>query len=141
MLPGSPPPKPNQLRVWLKQAIESGALERIPSQYPLASGSRDTFEYARGLLAELRDHAANARPLEAIVKDARQFRAWVETRQQVSRRIILAESRAGEGFETEFTQPAPEDPPRLRGETRPAPRSKSPRPEPMWDDWLDGPAR
>jgi hypothetical protein len=135
----SPRPKPNPLRVWLKQAIHSGTLERIPRHYsPGAGGSHDTIDYARDLLAELRDPDTSARPLDAIVDDAVRFRRWVESRQQVSRRIILAESRPGEGYEPEPPRPARDDRERRPERDQRAPRQASPRSDPMWDELLDG---
>jgi hypothetical protein len=123
----------------LKQAMGSGALERIPPRYPLGAGSHDTIDYALALLAELGDPHASPRPLEEIVADAVRFRRWVESRQQISRRIILADTRQGEGFE-----PQPE-PPTSRPERGrrpasdpPASRPRSARSDPMWDEFLDG---
>jgi hypothetical protein len=134
----SPPPKPNPLRVWLKQAIQSGALERIPSHYPVGRGSRDTLDYAGELLAELRDPDTSPRPLNEIVADAIRFRQWVESRQQISRRIILAESRPGDGFDPRPPQPSRDDHHRPAARESSAPRPVPPRSDPMWDEFLDG---
>lgn len=137
----APPPKPNPLRTWLKQAIQSGALERIPSHFPAgAGGSRDTMDYAHELLAELRDPDTSPRSLDEIVADAQRFRRWVESRQQVSRRIILAESRPGEGYEYEPEPPRPwrDDRGGRPAEEPQAPRPVPPQSDPMWDEFLDG---
>jgi hypothetical protein len=135
----SPPPKPNPHRIWLKVAMQSGALERIPSHYPLgAGGSRDTMDSALDLLTELRDPATSARTLDEIVADAVRFRRWVESCQKTSRRTILAESRPGEGFEAESYRPSRIDPERRPEDGVSSPRTFSPRSDPMWDDLLDG---
>ncbi len=133
-----PPPKPNPLRAWLKQAMQSGILERIPQRCPLGpGGSSDTLDYALELMAELRDPDTSPRELAAIVADAQAFRRWVESRQQVSRRIILAESRQGEGFEPEPLRPARVEQ-EHRTERAPSRPPASPRADPMWDELLDG---
>jgi hypothetical protein len=133
----TPPPKPGPLRSWLKLALRSGALERIPRHFPDgAHGPVDTIDYARELLESLNEAAANPGSMPEVALAAAQFRDWVESRQQISRRIILAESRPGEGIER-----APERPPTSPGGRMPRsvrPSSPSPRSDPMWDDFLDG---
>jgi hypothetical protein len=141
-----PKPKPNpnrhHFRVWLKLAIESGMLERLPRSYKPdeSQPSRETERYARQLLSELRDPDSSKRPLKEIIAEARQFRAWVEARRKDNLRQILVESRP----EDRIIQmppgrprmaPNPERPPR-RTERTEQPES-NPRLDPMWDHWID----
>jgi hypothetical protein len=131
-----PGPKRHQLRVWLKWAVESGLLDKLPPQFHPddSHNPQPTDHYARQLLAELRDPDSSTRPLSQIVADARRFRAWVEFRQKVTRRIILA------GIQPEGVgQAAPERRPTNRDhrERREHPGGAVPESDPMWDDWLD----
>ena len=73
------------------------------------------------------------RPIDEVIADAVRFRGWVESRQKNARRIIVAETRPGEGFE-------PEPMPQLRRERIDPEPPPGPRPQvdPMWDDLLDG---
>jgi hypothetical protein len=129
----------HEFRVWLKWALESGLLEKLPPQCD-ADGCeppQPTDQYARGLLAELRDPELSTRPLKQIIADARQFRIWVEACQKQCRRMILAEIHPGDLGEW-----AP-----LRQSSNPAGQEEEPQPttrkppnpgrNPMWDDWLD----
>jgi hypothetical protein len=132
----------HHLRVWLKGAIESGLLDRVPPQYdPDGSGDPQPAEdYARRLLADLKDPESSGRLLREILAEARRFRDWVEYRQKVSRRIILGrwDSEGAAAWVPErltSTRPDPEKRP-LRIEWEDA-RTR-PRADPMWDDWLDG---
>jgi len=126
----------HHFRVWLKLAIETGLLEKLPPQYEPDDSQppQPTDRYARQLLAELRDPDSGRRPLSQILADARRFRAWVDFRQKVIRRLILAEGASvvvPEGQPS--TRAAPEKSPRQRD-----PGGASPKSNPMWDDWLDG---
>jgi hypothetical protein len=141
-----PAPQPganrHQLRVWLKSAIESGVLERVlPQCDPDGSGCpQPTEDYARGLLAELKDPNSSERPLREILAEARRFRDWVEYRQKMSRRIILG------GWDSEGAAArVPERlalarPERQRRPTRAGRDEAGSRPHdhPLWDEWLDG---
>ena len=133
----------HQLRVWLKSAIESGVLERVPPQCdPDGSGDpQPTVDYARGLLAELKNPDSSERPLPEILAAARRFRDWVEYRQKMSRRIILGhwDSEGAAGWVPERLAPPPR-PERERRPVRTGLEDAGPRPhaDPMWDDWLDG---
>src|SRR5262249_95631 len=51
----------HQLRVWLKWAIESGLLDRVPPRYdPEGSGDPQPIaDYARPLLAELKERESS----------------------------------------------------------------------------------
>ena len=125
-------------RVWLKGTIETGVLDRVPPRYdPDGSGDpQPTDDYARGLLAELKDPESSGRPLRDVIADARRFRAWVEHRQKVSRRMILGQ------WETEgaadWIPEARRLPPREKAPRHPGPRPSRPEADPLWDVWLDG---
>ncbi len=139
-------PKPDSganrhhVRIWIKWAIESGLLVKLP---PLCDAEgcqtpQPTDQFARALLAELRDPESSRRPLKQIIADAQKFRLWVEARQKQSRQLILAELHPGDlGDWAPQRRPAnPTDPPE-----RPRPTSlkpPNPRRNPMWDDWVDG---
>ncbi len=119
----------HQMRVWLKWAIESGLLDKLPPQYDPddSQTTQPTDRHARQLLAELRDPDSSTRRLSQVLADARRFRAWVEFRQKISRRIILAETQIqseGAGATVLEGQPS----------TRTEAQARS---DPMWDDWLD----
>ncbi len=130
----------HHFRVWLKWAVESGLLDKLP---PLCDaegcgGPQPTDQYARRLLAELRDPESSTRPLKQIIVDAHQFRMWVEARQKHSRRIILTEMHPGDLGEW-APQRCRSNPAVREDGPAPAPRKPtSPGRNPMWDDWLDG---
>lgn len=128
----------HELRVWLKLAIETGVLDRVPPRFdPDGSGvPRPVDEYARGLLAELKDPESSDRPLRDVIADARRFRAWVEHRQKVSRRMILGQWET-EGA-AEWIPEARRLPPREKVPHHPGPRPSRPEADPLWDVWLDG---
>lgn len=126
----------HQLRVWLKLALETGLLEKLPPQYEPDDSQRpqSTEQYARQLLAELKDPDASKRPLRQIIADARRFRDWVDFRRKVNVRNILADGAVATVPERlpSFEQVA-EDYRRRRDLDGANSRSN-----PMWDDWLDG---
>lgn len=130
------------LRVWLKLALESGLLDRIPSRCdPEGIGTpRPTEEYARALLVELKDPESSDRTLSEIVAAARRFRAWVEFRQKVSRRMILGQwqSEGAAEWTPERRPPARAHRMKRPDATDPDQPPARPRSDPMWDDWLDG---
>jgi hypothetical protein len=132
----------HQLRVWLKWAIESGLLDRIPPQYdPDGSGDpQPTEDYARGLLAELKDPESSRRPLREILAEARQFRDWVEYRQKMSRRIILGrwDSEGAAARVPERLTPTRSDRTKRPARIEREDASARPHADPMWDDWLEG---
>jgi transposase-like protein len=130
----------HQLRAWLKLAIESGLLERVPPQYvPEEPGEPEpTDGYARRLLAELKDPDSSTRMLREILADARRFRDWVEFRQKVSRRIILTGGRTDGGEAVALMRPSATRVPRERNTHRTDRGGVDPKSDPMWDDWLDG---
>jgi len=97
-----------------------------------------TNQYARQLLAELRDPESSRRPLKQIIADAQKFRLWVESRQKHCRQLILAELHPGD-----LGDWIPERRARNTTEVQVQPelvplKSRNPRRSPMWDDWLDG---
>src|SRR5689334_759149 len=93
MLKPEPKPTRGQLRVWLKWAVQSGLLDKLPPNYDLdeQSDPAATEQVARQLLAELRDPDSSHRPVSRIKADVDLFRRWVESRQRISRQIILNE--------------------------------------------------
>ena len=93
-----PQPGPNRhhFRIWIKMAIQSGLIEKLPPLYePIGNQSPfQTEAYARRLLTELRDPEASRRPLKEIIADARQFKTWVESRRKDGlKRISLKADR------------------------------------------------
>jgi hypothetical protein len=140
----TPQPHSNRhhYRVWLKLAIESGVLEKLPPSFQPdeSQPSRDTEQFVRRLLSELRDPDASKRPLKEIIADAHQFRAWVGARRKDNLRQILVESRP----EDRIVVFPPRRPTRALDRERPPRRTDrieqpdaNPRANPMWDDWVD----
>jgi hypothetical protein len=136
-----PEPGPNRhhYRVWLKWAIESGLIEKLPPLYDPdgIQNPQRTEAYARQLMAELRDPDSLKRPLKLIIADARQFKSWVEARRKDGLRIMLREGRPEERISIPPRRQA-----RAAGErentTRHSQREENdPRLDPMWDKWLD----
>lgn len=123
-------------RVWLKSALETGVLEKLPSQYAPDDSQppQPTEFYARQLLAELRDPESSRRPLAQILANAERFRVWVDFRQKVTRRLILSEGASS--VVPEAQPPTRVSQQNVQRQRRPA--SASPESNPMWDDWLDG---
>lgn len=139
-------PEPNEprgrLRVWLKMALQSGQLDRIPPEYePDGPGSGvPARAYARELLAALQAAEGGSRAPGEVVAAIRSFRAWVDAHQKTARRLILAEEegpvlRLDPGKRPLAPPPPPAAPPRRPrgGET---PRTLLD--HPLWDRWLDG---
>ena len=95
-----PEPGPNRhhFRIWIKMAIQSGLIDKLPPHYEPDGTQRPlrTDEHAHHLLAELRDPEASRRTLKEIIADVRQFKSWVESRQKDDRRRSLVESRPEE---------------------------------------------
>jgi hypothetical protein len=140
-----PEPAPNRhhFRVWIKMAIQSGLIEKLP---PLYDSQRfqsplGTVEYARQLLAELRDPDASTRMLKEIIAEARQFKSWVEARRKDSRLRILVEGRPEERIiDMPPGRPRPSTDPerRPRRSQRNNDPDTCPKLHPMWDNWIDG---
>jgi hypothetical protein len=125
-----------QLRAWLKTAIKSGMLDRLPPYFEPEGGvRRDVLDHAHALLIELQERDSATRPPGEVLAEVRRFRAWVDDRLRRSRRIILAE-----GSVEEMEVPRPVREVRRPAPAPPAQRSPEPRPEldPMWDRWVDG---
>lgn len=143
-----PMPKPesapnrHHFRVWIKMAIQSGLIDKLPPLYEPQGllSPQGTSEYARDLLAELRDPNASRRLLKEIIADARRFKSWVEARRKDGRFRILVESRP----EERIIEMPPGRPRLASDEVRRPRRSRrtdepdaSPKLHPMWDDWID----
>ena len=132
----------HQLRVWLKLALETGLLERVPPQCdPDGIGDpQPTDEYARRLLAELKDPESSERSLREILAAARRFVDWVEYRQKMSRRIILGgwDSEGAAARVPEGRPPTRPDRAQRPARTERGDAGTHPNSDPMWDDWLDG---
>jgi hypothetical protein len=143
MLKPEPKPTRGQLRVWLKWAVQSGLLDKLPPSYDIdeQADPAATEQVARRLLAELRDPESQGRPISRITADVDRFRRWVESRQRISRQIILTEletARADPAWLENWASASAHirEQENRRGRTsRP---SIVPRSDPMWDQDLDG---
>jgi hypothetical protein len=113
------------LCVWVRWAIESKLVDKLPAQYGAGGprNSESTVGYASHLLAELRDPASSERPLSQILADAQRFREWADSQQTISPRI---------GLDEIDLEPQPRE--RAPG----AQRGSKTKSDPMWDDLLDG---
>ena len=137
-----PCPGRHQLRVWMKIAIESGLIETLPPFYHRDGfeSSKRTEEYARQILAELHDPEAASRPLREIITDARQFKAWVESRRKNQLKRALVQGRPEERI-IDMPPGRPRTAPRNEVGSPRAERTSqpdtNPRLHPMWDDWID----
>jgi hypothetical protein len=146
LTPGlDPMPKPestpnrHHFRVWIKMAIQSGLIDKLPSAFEPcgAQGPENTDAYARQLLTVLRDPDASTRTLKEIIADARQFKSWVEARRKDGRLRMLVESRPEERI---IEMPPRRPRPATDEERRPLRTDEpdaSPNLHPMWDDWID----
>jgi hypothetical protein len=134
-----PPPRRHHLRVWLKSAVESGLFDRLPPQYEPDdfSGPQPTDEYARRLMAELRD-PDSSRPQSEVVRDAERFRRWVEARQKESRRIILSQSEASAACDSVAEDEAWVAALSEKIVRRVNSHGRATGVDPMWDEFLDG---
>ena len=143
MLKPEPKPTRGQMRVWLKWAVQSGLLDKLPPSYDLdeQADPAATEQVARRLLAELRDPDSSRRPISRITTDVDRFRRWVESRQRISRQIILNEletARADPAWLENWASASAHirEQENRRGRTS-RPRIV-PRSDPMWDEDLDG---
>jgi hypothetical protein len=69
------------LELWLTGSIQRGGLKDLPLYFPLGERvGRHPEQYARALLAGLRDSGGDARGLERTRDDGRAFRSWAESR-------------------------------------------------------------
>jgi hypothetical protein len=75
-----PPSRPRtRLEGWLVRKIHTGALERLPSYFPLGSrGGQSPEQFALRLLAELRKADPDPWARERLEDDGRAFRSWAE---------------------------------------------------------------
>jgi hypothetical protein len=134
-------PTRGQLKVWLKWAVQSDPLEKLPPRCDLEdlADPPDTEEVAHRLLAELRDPESNRRPISRITADIERFRRWVETRQKINRQLILTEvESARTGPELLETRRAVVNRSDDQERGRTARRRIAPGSDPMWDQDLDG---
>jgi hypothetical protein len=136
-----PIPSRGQLRAWLKMAVQSTMLDRVPADYePDGPGTGGpTREYARGLLARWQALDPGTTPPTHILAETCAFRVWVEARQRTSRRLILAEEdppvhRLGPEPWSPSPPPPVAPPPRRSDDRRPPTLLD----HPLWDRWLDG---
>ncbi len=134
--PGQPNESRGQLGAWLKMAVRSTLLDRVPPDYePACPGTGGpTRDHARDLLARFQALDPWTSPPGEVLDEIRTFRTWVEGRLKASRRIILGGASGGD---------VPVH--RLDSAKRPTPRRRNPpddppgiEPDPMWDRWLDG---
>jgi hypothetical protein len=135
-------PNRHYFRIWIKMALQSGLIDRLPPVHEPAGahGSLRTDEYARQLLAELRDPDASRRTLKEIIASARQFKGWVEARRKDSRHRALMEDRPEERvieMPPGRSRVLPPDERRPRRDHRTNQPDPSPKLHPMWDDWVD----
>jgi len=130
----------HHLRVWLKWAIESGLLDKVPPQYHPddSHDAQPTDRYARQLLPELKDPDSSKRLLNQILADVRRFRDWVEFRQKLSRRIILTGGQTDGAEAAVLERRASTRIHREKSARRIEPADTNPKSNPMWDDWIDG---
>jgi len=137
-----PGPNRHHFRIWIKMAIQSGLIDRLPPVYEREGFQNPlrTDEYARQLLAELRDPDASRRTLKEIIVSARQFKNWVEARRKDNRHRALQESRTEERvIEMPPGRPraTPEHERRPRRTQQPDQSDTNPKLHPLWDDWID----
>jgi hypothetical protein len=135
-------PNRHHFRIWVKMAIQSGLIDRLPPRYePDAyQDSVKTGEYARQLLVALQDPDSSGRTLKEIIGDARRFRSWVESRRKDSRRRTLVEGRPEErviDMPPGEPREVPAAEPRRRRPLRTEQPDAHPNLHPMWDDWID----
>jgi hypothetical protein len=143
MLKPEPKPTRGQLRVWLKWAVESGLLDKLPPNYDLDEQAdlAATEQVARQLLAELRDPDSSRRPISRITADVDRFRRWVESRQRISRQIILNELETARADPAWLENWATASAHIREQENRRGRMSRPnivPRSDPLWDEDLDG---
>jgi hypothetical protein len=143
MLKPEPQPTRGQLRVWLKWAVQSGLLDKLPPSYDLDEPADPpaTEQVARQLLAELRDPDLSGRPLSRVTADIDRFRRWVESRQRISRQIILTELEMARSDPAWLENWASASAYVRERENRRGTTSRHrivSRSDPMWDEHLDG---
>jgi hypothetical protein len=135
-------PNRHHFRIWIKMALQSGLIDKLPPVYERGGvqNPQRTDQYARHLLAELRDPDASHRTLKEIITDARQFKSWVETRRKDGRSRMLMDSRPEDRViemppgRPRAASPNEEGPRRTPRTNQPDPNPKL---HPMWDDWID----
>jgi hypothetical protein len=135
-------PNRHHFRIWIKMALQSGLIDKLPPIYE-PDGFQNalrTDQYARHLLAQLRDPDASHRTFKEIIADARRFNSWVETRRKDARSRMLMDSRP-EYRRIEMPPGRPRAAPPNEDRPRRTPRMHqpdlNPKLHPMWDDWID----
>jgi hypothetical protein len=128
----------HHLRVWIKLALETGVLDKVPRQLMLDDLTEpcDAPEYARQLLADLKDPQSSRRTLAQILADARRFRQWIEARRKDSVRLILTGRQPGDSSRRENllkSRSIVHERPRAARE----PSKPEPALDPLWDKWVD----
>jgi hypothetical protein len=89
-IPRKEGPPRNRLESWLVRKIQGGGLRMLPSFQPInAHAFQCPEQYARTLLAGLRQTHDDSRVAERLKDDGRSFRSWVEARQFSSPRSFL----------------------------------------------------
>jgi hypothetical protein len=135
-------PNRHHFRIWIKMALQSGLIDKLPPNYE-PDGFQNalrTDQYARHLLAELRDPDASHRTLKEIIADARRFKSWVETRRKDARSRMLMDSRPEDRV---IEMPPGRPRTAIDQERRPRRTQRMDRPDtnpklhPMWDDCID----
>ncbi|HEY2157520.1 MAG TPA: hypothetical protein VGH33_17970 [Isosphaeraceae bacterium] len=80
-MPGREPQNESRgrLRAWLKMAVRSTTLDRVPPGYePDGPGSGGpTRDFARSLLARLQAFDPGTSPPDELLDEVRAFRSWV----------------------------------------------------------------
>jgi len=66
------------LETWLNQELQNGRFEGLPSYRPLRGGGQRPEQYARLLLAGLKDVELSGWERERLRDDGRAFRSWAE---------------------------------------------------------------
>ena len=81
-IPRKEGPPRNRLESWLVRKIQGGGLRALPKFQPIgAQAFQCPEQYARTLLAGLRQTHDDARAAERLKDDGRSFRSWVESSQ------------------------------------------------------------
>ncbi|MDR3638960.1 MAG: hypothetical protein P4L84_34460 [Isosphaeraceae bacterium] len=67
------------LETWLARELQSGRFEGLPPYRPLRGGGQRPEQYARRLLAGLKNVELSGWDRELLRDDGRAFRSWAET--------------------------------------------------------------
>jgi hypothetical protein len=141
-----PEPTRGQLRVWLKWALQSGLLEKLPERCDLEGphDSRTPRDVAHALLAALQDPESSRQDRADAMAEAQRFQAWVDRRLKANRQLLLAErasEHADRGWLERWARAEEMRQHQEREERSAAPAAAppvKPRWDSMWDAELDG---